>query len=81
MWAHRSWIPSSLLICVLVYRKVHHSLQSQQRKPVLSWYLYSIGGWSKMRAGDMSRKKANAAFALAVVALDVGGALILHALS
>lgn len=29
----------------------------------------------------MSRKKANAAFALAVVALDVGGALILHALS
>lgn len=39
------------------------------------------GGWSKMRAGDMSRKKANAAFALAVVALDVGGALILHALN
>ena len=33
----------------------------------------------KVRAGDMSRKKANVAFALGVAALDVGGALILRA--
>ncbi len=34
----------------------------------------------KVRAGDMSRKKANVAFALGIAALDVGGALILRAL-
>ena len=33
----------------------------------------------KVRAGDMSRKKANVAFALGVAAHDVGGALILRA--
>ena len=33
-----------------------------------------------VRAGDMSRKKANVGFALGVAALDVGGALILRAL-
>ena len=42
--------------------------------------LYGIGDVMKVRAGDMSRKKANVAFALGVAALDVGGALILRAL-
>ena len=40
----------------------------------------ALGDVAKVRAGDMSRKKANAAFALTVAALDVGGALILRAL-
>ena len=31
---------------------------------------------NKMRANDMSRKKPNAVFALTVVALDVGGAVV-----
>ena len=35
---------------------------------------------NKVHANDMSRKKPNAVFALAVVALDVGGALATHLL-